>query len=622
MSQGPVIYISAVSTELRRVREAVAKSLLKLDCKPTWQDFTGLEDAEILENLRRKIDDSQGLIQVVGQCYGAESATPDASFGRISHTQYEILYAQQKGKPVWVLMVNDHYLTEAEEPESEDFQLLQRTYREYLRAGDHVRETIYRRADIDLIILKLSREIVPLRRRGKGEVLLVGCLLLALIVGIVWGKPSKPMTEPASPASVEVEPSPIQAAAPVVSLAERHLNALREWPHALAMSAQSAWPETDAARSARAYRALEEQFQLAPASLEKELPLFAGAFLLRSDCSALDRALALLMIQKFAEAETLAMEVKEQALIAPGGKAEANAVRALEIAALSAEAQIFFTRAVEHYRAADALTSPERDLFEWAYVQIGLGWLYHRQERESEQVTLMEELWKAGQKAGKEDHPMMKHARELFEGGQRRLRQLAAEQIKKDPRMLEKRSLLASDLRIHGRYEEAEKEQRAVLALCQGLKQADDPDVLNCRVSLGYTLSAAGKLQEAEDEYRQVLPIMVRVLGAEHIDVLNCRNNLAEAIQAQGRWAEMEPEHRAVMALREKTLGAQHPHVFESCYNLAICLEQLNMLPEALQMAQRSENGRAKALGVDDPDTKKASTLRQRLEAAMAKEPQ
>ncbi len=621
MSQGPVIYISAVNTELRRVREAVAKSLLKLDCKPTWQDFTGLEDAELKENLRRKIDDSQGLIQIVGQCYGAESPTPDASFGRISLTQYEILYAQQKGKPVWILLLNDNYITEAEEPESEDFQRLQRTYREYLRTGDHIRDSISRRADIDLIILKLSSEIVPPRRHGKVKALLAGFLLLALIVGIVWGAPIKPVSAPASSASLEIVKPPVQTAVSTVSLADKHLSALREWPHALAMSAQSALPESDAARSARAYSALEEQFQLAPGSLEKDLPQFAGELLLRSDCSALDRALALLMTQKFAEAEVLALEVKEEALKASDGKTAANAVRAFEIAALSAEGQIFFTRAVDHYRAAASLTSREQDLFEWAYIQIGLGWLYHRQRRQSDQVDLMEQLWKAGKKAGKEDHPVIMHARALYEDGQRRLNQLATVQFRSDPKMLEKRNLLASHLRVQGRYEEAEKEQRALLALCKSLKQADDPDVLNCQVSLGYTLSAAGKHQEAEEEYRQVLPTMVRVMGDEHIDVLNCRNNLAEAIQAQGRWAEMEPEHRAVLALREKTLGAQHPHVFESCYNLAICLEQLNKLPEALQMAQRSENGRVKALGVDDTDTKKASILRQRIEAALAKAP-
>ena len=114
MNPGPVIYISAVNTELRRTRETVARSLLKLDCRATWQDSTGLEDVEVRQNPRRKIDGCKGLIQLVGQCYGLDSPVRDASFGRISHAQYEILYAQQKGKPVWVLMLRESYKTDAD----------------------------------------------------------------------------------------------------------------------------------------------------------------------------------------------------------------------------------------------------------------------------------------------------------------------------------------------------------------------------------------------------------------------------------------------------------------------------------------------------------------------------
>ena len=48
--------------------------------------------------LREKIDACQGVVHLVGHCYGAEPPTPDEQFGRVSYTQYEALYARQKGR--------------------------------------------------------------------------------------------------------------------------------------------------------------------------------------------------------------------------------------------------------------------------------------------------------------------------------------------------------------------------------------------------------------------------------------------------------------------------------------------------------------------------------------------
>jgi hypothetical protein len=39
-----------------------------------------------------------GLIQIVGQGYGAEPPMVDANYGRVSYTQFEFLYAREKKK--------------------------------------------------------------------------------------------------------------------------------------------------------------------------------------------------------------------------------------------------------------------------------------------------------------------------------------------------------------------------------------------------------------------------------------------------------------------------------------------------------------------------------------------
>ena len=94
----PVIFISAVSKELRSARDVVAKTLLSLGYEPEWQDIFGAEQGDIKEMLRRRIDAADGVIQIIGQCHGFEPPQPNPDFGRVSYTQYEARYARQRGK--------------------------------------------------------------------------------------------------------------------------------------------------------------------------------------------------------------------------------------------------------------------------------------------------------------------------------------------------------------------------------------------------------------------------------------------------------------------------------------------------------------------------------------------
>src|SRR3954465_319278 len=100
MSPRPTIFISAVSKELRSARQLVANTLTYLGYEPVWQDIFGTESGDLRQVLREKIDQTKGVVQLVGQCYGAEPPQPDERFGRISYTQYEALYARDRGKKV------------------------------------------------------------------------------------------------------------------------------------------------------------------------------------------------------------------------------------------------------------------------------------------------------------------------------------------------------------------------------------------------------------------------------------------------------------------------------------------------------------------------------------------
>ena len=105
MSPRPTIFISAVSKELRSARQLVSNTLTFLGYEPIWQDIFGTETGDLRQMLRDKIEQSKGVVQLVGQCYGAEPTSPDPDFGRVSYTQYEALYARKKGVKVWYLFI-------------------------------------------------------------------------------------------------------------------------------------------------------------------------------------------------------------------------------------------------------------------------------------------------------------------------------------------------------------------------------------------------------------------------------------------------------------------------------------------------------------------------------------
>ena len=84
MSPRSAIFISAVSCELRSARQLVANTLTFFGYDPAWQDIFGTQEGDLCGVLRRRIDSCKGVVQLVGECYGAEPTAIDARFGRQS----------------------------------------------------------------------------------------------------------------------------------------------------------------------------------------------------------------------------------------------------------------------------------------------------------------------------------------------------------------------------------------------------------------------------------------------------------------------------------------------------------------------------------------------------------
>ena len=122
----PRIFISAVTSELGATRQLVANVLLRLGYDPVTQDIFGTESGDLRQVLRDKIDDCDGLIQLVGRDYGAEPPRVGTEFAqegfpRVSYTQFEFLYARARGKKTWLIYTDegctlDHPLEELDLP--------------------------------------------------------------------------------------------------------------------------------------------------------------------------------------------------------------------------------------------------------------------------------------------------------------------------------------------------------------------------------------------------------------------------------------------------------------------------------------------------------------------------
>lgn len=186
MSPRPTIFISAVSKELRSARQLVANTLKFLGYEPVWQDIFGTEGGDLRQMLRQQIDQCKGVVQLVGQCYGAEPPAPDEEFGRVSYTQFEALYGRKRGKKVWYLFMDESFPIDPHEPEPEEVRQLQASYRNTLKADTHLFHPLASREALEAGVLKLRDDLTQLRRGAKRWAIGVAALLGLIAILVIW----------------------------------------------------------------------------------------------------------------------------------------------------------------------------------------------------------------------------------------------------------------------------------------------------------------------------------------------------------------------------------------------------------------------------------------------------
>jgi len=161
---------------------------------------------------------------------------------------------------------------------------------------------------------------------------------------------------------------------------------------------------------------------------------------------------------------------------------------------------------------------------------------------------------------------------------------------------------LALGLEKLGRYDEAEREQRAVLAWHERAEGADAIESLDARQNLAVTLRNAGKLDEAIAIEREVLAARTRTFGPLHGEVQNAKNELASMLQDAKQYAPAEALFREVLALREQTLGDRHEATRNSLNNLGLVLSLQGKLDEAEPYYRRALAVERELLGPDHLD--------------------
>jgi tetratricopeptide (TPR) repeat protein len=541
MSPRPAIFISAVSRELKTARQIVANNLTFLGSQPRWQETFSTESGDLRAILRRQIDQCKGVVQLVGQCYGREAPMPDEEFGRVSYTQYEALYAQQRGKKVWYFLIDETFPVDPHDPEPVELRELQAAYWDRLQSGPHLFHPLTSEKALEASVLKLRDDVTHLRRGVKRWAAVVIGLLIFVSGVAVW----LALTERRQTAVIKKESGKVDAVLAHNQKMEQAFVNLADVDARSRQPPDSKVPLDE--QRASAYAFLEKDVGLPAGTMARELPGFALERLNRSDVPPLMRARAAYALGRFEEAEKLglASAVRDQRAFESAQRVEEDqrrrVIEGYELASQSAEKRGQYADAMKHLREAEKLTDRDRSPLDWAKVQhaiaIALIFQSHFQTAEDLARSVIA-------------------VRTNLSGP-------------KNPDTLRSRYVLAEALYRETKLVEADAIFRELIKLQEEVLGPDDPDTWLSRGGLARVFVGEGKFSEAEALFREQVKFREKELGPAHFLTLRSRGSLAVALDLQGRYAEAEAQYRNVLRLQEKKLGPEHAETLVTRANLA-----------------------------------------------------
>jgi hypothetical protein len=386
-------------------------------------------------------------------------------------------------------------------------------------------------------------------------------------------------------------------------------DAFLDLPDALAEAAHIGPTGHENVCFSRAYTLLDFQLGLPPGSTARDLQVIAPKILREPGTTARDRSIASLIERKFKDAESAALQARDEAL-RKGGEGTREVILALELAGLAAEKQWRggrpnYPKALEHHKAAAALTSKERDFLEWVRVQNHLARVLERLDRTKEAEKLLAVAIKEAESTTPplSEHAVLQRTRSLLAMMQLILKKyresertcLAALQVNQrvlgpeHPVTLENRDALAKAiLWIGDRDEDGDRIHDEVYEARKRILGSDHSDTLLSRMGEARKFRRLGRDDLAAVEYRAVAEARDRTVGPLAPEARFAWSSLSNLYYNDDKFAECEAVERAQLELQERGLGFDDRDTLNSCYMLIRALQQQDKLEEARALAVRA----------------------------------
>ncbi|MBF0357061.1 MAG: CHAT domain-containing protein [Magnetococcales bacterium] len=168
--------------------------------------------------------------------------------------------------------------------------------------------------------------------------------------------------------------------------------------------------------------------------------------------------------------------------------------------------------------------------------------------------------------------------------------------------MVDAKERLVRVLEDIGKYEEAERLIREVLAYEKKSLPETHPNVLSAQDKLAGILRRKGEFGEAEELYKATLDGYRKVFGDNNQATINVMNNLGLTLENAGLYDEAEPLLRITFIAAREQMGDNHTTTLAFMNNLAMLYESQGIFDKAEPLYNQAIESSTEKLGENHPD--------------------
>lgn len=605
MTPRPLVFVSAVSSDLASARRVVVEALHQIECSPVEESLAGTEYGRIQDMLRRWIDPCQAVIHIVGRDYGGEpdpASLPETQ-ARRSWTQLEYDYAIEQNKKLYVIVCDDSFPYDESTPEPDDKRELQQAHRQAVLNGEYLWNQVTSEDDLKNAVLRMKLPLEELRAelrrrqvRQRWIASLAAVAVVLLLGGAIYGlgqlaetgEQALQTTEQvkadtdtikATTDQIESDTTATKKTAEKIKQSTEQVRELWEKPEQLAERMRQHIRDRSKSKLAAARERKAKWDEIRELERRRDVALEKVDDLIRT----IQQGLQGQPDEVFREASRILAEEGVDAAIGYLASHEEDIGRRVD--KLIAEERLLEQRAAE--KRAEKRQALEPLLLKADLHETNLEFTEARALYET--VADKAPEWsRARRELG---HLLDKLAE--FKLAEPHL-VAALELAHEDDEWASAANFLGISYLRQARYAEAEPLLTEFLDLTEQIYGENHTETAKALNNLAQLLQDTNRLAQAEPLIRRALAINEQSYGTEHPSSVAINlNNLATLLQATNRLREAEPLMRRALAIDERSYGAEHPDVAKDLNNLATLLHDGNRLAEAEPLMRR-------ALGIDE----------------------